>query len=127
MKKFASLILLLIFTSITIAQNKEIKKIEKIGKDLYEVSIYYENGNLMQHGFLSKNDKLHAQWDSYNEDGSKKCVGFYNNGIKVGTWFYWDKNIGKRVTYQNNKIVNVEELENTEDKILKEQDLKSEH
>ncbi len=127
MKKSATLLLLLFFTSITFAQNNDIKKIEKIGKDLYEVTIYYENGNLMQHGFLSKNDKLHAQWESFDEDGSKRCVGFYNNGIKVGTWFYWNKNKGKKVTYENNKIVNVEELESTENKILKEQDLKSEN
>ena len=100
---------LFIITSL-FSQNYNKKKVEKVG-NLYEMTIYYDNGNIMQHGFLTKDNKLHASWESYNEDGSRKCVATYDNGVKVGIWYYWYSTKKTKVVYKNNKIISVEDLE----------------
>jgi len=107
MKKLV-LVLFVLCSTIIFAQKKKNQKIEKVG-DLFEITIYYDNGEIMQHGFLTKEDKLHASWESYYDDGSRKCIATYNYGEKVGTWFYWDKIKKTKVIYDNNKIISVEE------------------
>ena len=72
--------------------------------------MYYENGTIMQHGFYTADSKLHASWESYNMDGSRKCVATYNYGIKVGVWTYYKDNKITKLTYDSNKIVNIEEF-----------------
>ena len=105
------LILAFIFSSFFVqAQTEDTIKMVKSG-DLFEVTIYYENGNVMQHGYLNSENKLHGAWVSYYEDGSKKCVATYKNGEKVGVWDYFYNDMVKRVTYDKNKIVKVEELD----------------
>jgi len=110
MKKLYFFLVLFLFTLSVNAQANKRQKIEKVG-ELYEVTYYYENGNILQHGFLSKEKKLHASWESFNENGTRKCVGFYDNGIKVGPWLFWNNNLRTKVTYKNNKIISVEKLD----------------
>lgn len=110
MKKIVFILGLYFITTFAFSQNYATKKIEKVGP-LYEITIYYSNGNIMQHGFLTADEKLHAQWESYDEKGNKQCVATYENGIKIGTWYYWNDNKRTRVTYENNNIVKVEELD----------------
>ncbi len=110
MKKTFFIATLLLFTSITFAQKTNLPKTEKKGK-LTEVTLYYDNGKMMQHGFYAKSGKLHGGWESYNNDGTRKCVAFYNNGVKVGTWTYWDKGIKTNVVYNNNKIISIKKID----------------
>lgn len=104
---FAAFVL---FGLMTQAQTKTNQKIEPVG-DLFEVTIYYDNGQIMQHGFLTKDNQLHASWESYYENGNRKCIATYDHGAKVGTWFYYYFDKRTKVTYDNNKIVKVEEVE----------------
>lgn len=111
MKKIITIIIALISFQFISAQTEDTIKMVKQG-ELTEVTIYYNNGNVMQHGYLTSDNKLHDVWKSYYEDGTKKCDATYDKGEKVGTWYYYyinDKT--KKVTYDNNKIVNVEELD----------------
>lgn len=110
MKKIVFILGLFFFTAFAFSQNNATKKIEKVGS-LYEITIYYDNGNIMQHGFLTPDKKLHAQWESYDEKGNKRCVATYENGLKIGVWYYWNGNKKTRVTYDNNIIVKVEKLD----------------
>ena len=110
MKKNVVVFALLLFTSFSFSQNNEIKKIKKVGS-LYDVTIYYRSGQIMQHGFLTEDEKLHASWESLNEDGSRKCVATYNKGVKVGVWFYYYGDKKTKVTYRDNKIISVENLD----------------
>jgi hypothetical protein len=109
MKKFI-LIFFLLSSYFLIAQNEDTIKMVNLGS-LFEVTIYYDNGSIMQHGFLTPDNKLHASWESYYEDGTKKCVATYDKGVKTGIWYYYYNDNTKRVTYEDNKIVNVEELD----------------
>jgi antitoxin component YwqK of YwqJK toxin-antitoxin module len=113
MTRLLFIIGLLFTTSIGYSQNTELKKTNVKG-DLTEVSLFYETGALMQHGFYTKEGKLHGSWESYNIDGSIKCYATYNNGIKVGIWTYWYADKISKVEYQNNKIINIVEVKRDE-------------
>ena len=111
MKKLVFILALLAISISSYAQQTPLKTTEKKG-DLLEVKLYYESGKLMQHGFYTEDGKkLHGSWESFNEDGTRQCVAFYEKGIKVGTWLYYKNGEITRVTYENNKIVNVEKME----------------
>ena len=106
------IIISLFFVFCTISsysQERKNQKIEPIG-DLFEVTIYYDDGSIMQHGFLTKNNDLHASWESYYPNGNRKAVAFYDHGDKVGTWYYWFMDKKTKVVYNKNKIVKVEEV-----------------
>ncbi|MGI9530106.1 toxin-antitoxin system YwqK family antitoxin [Lutimonas sp.] len=110
MKKLIILIILGLSSSFVFCQEKKNQKIEPIG-DLFEVTVYYEDGAIMQHGFMDKDHQLHASWESYYKNGNRKCVAVYNHGDKVGTWYYWFMDKKTKVVYENNEIVEVEEMD----------------
>ena len=111
MKKLIVILATILFSSqFSKAQDEDTLKLVNLGS-LFEVTIYYDNGKIMQHGFLTPDNKLHASWESYYEDGKKKCVATYDKGVKTGIWYYYYKDNTKRVTYKDDKIVNVEDLD----------------
>lgn len=92
------------------AQEENLKKIEIKG-DLTEVTLFYETGEIMQHGFYNKSGELHGGWESYNRKGEMTCYATYNHGVKVGIWTYWnDKEITK-ITYNENEVVDLKVFE----------------
>ncbi|MGV6844905.1 MAG: toxin-antitoxin system YwqK family antitoxin [Lutibacter sp.] len=113
MKKIFILVFSLLLSVSLFAQKKQIKKIEKKG-DLFEATIYYKNGNLMQHGFFTKKGKLQGPWESYYIDGRKKCLATYDYGKKVGVWTYFYDKQTKKVTYIKDKIVKIEKIDEGE-------------
>ena len=117
MKKIL-LIALMFLTFNSYSQIQSVWKFETKG-DLQEVTLYYENGNIKNHGFYTEDGKLHASWESYYIDGSRKCYSTYNFGVKVGIWTYWDKNKITKVEYDNNKIISEKEF-NIETSIKKD-------
>lgn len=110
MKKLLLIFTLLLFSVSIYSQTKYLPKTETKG-DLQEITLYYENGAIMQHGFYTKEGKLHASWESYNLDGTRKCLATYNYGVKIGTWTYWNDNKVTKIEYDNNKVVKIEEFE----------------
>ena len=116
MKKIIIAICFILFAINVTAQNDIIKKVE-VSNDLTEVSIFYENGTIMQHGFYTKEGLLDNTWESYNIDGSKKCIAYYKKGVKIGVWTYWNKGVISKVTYKDDKIISIKEFQ--EDELLK--------
>jgi len=110
MKNIYILFVFIFITSLSFAQNAKPPKTEKKGK-LTEVTIFYDSGEIMQHGFYTRSGKLHGGWESYYEDSSLKCIAFYDKDVKVGTWTYFYKNKKTNVVYNNNKIISVIEIE----------------
>lgn len=110
MKKFLFVISLILITTTGYTQNNNKPQTKKKGK-LTEITLYYDNGKVMQHGFYSKYGKLHGGWESYNEDGSRKCIAFYDYGVKIGTWIYWNNSTKTNVIYDNNKIISIENVD----------------
>lgn len=110
MKNLLIIIAFFFISASVYSQKTHLPKTETKG-NLQEITIYYEDGTIMQHGFYTNEGKLHASWESYNADGSKKCYATYNNGVKVGIWTYWSKDKITKIEYDNNKIIKIEEVE----------------
>jgi len=110
-----TMVLVLAFISLAFAQ--EVKpKFEK-QNDLVKATYYYDNGAVKEVGFFKEN-KLHAQWVTYNEAGEKITVAEYDMGKKVGTWYVISDNTVKELTYEDNKLVKVEDTKETELKFI---------
>ncbi|APX99222.1 hypothetical protein CLV86_1177 [Lacinutrix venerupis] len=109
MKNILALILMFA-VSFTFAQDVK-PKFEKKGNQT-EATFYHDNGEVAQTGFFNKDNKLEGTWTSFDAEGNKVAVGKYDNGIKVGKWFFWNKETLKEVDYLNNNIASVSEWEN---------------
>ena len=109
MKKITLTFFFIFISFLGFSQKIELKKTETKG-DLQQVTLFHENGNIMQHGFYTNDGELHGCWESFYDNGARQCVAFYNKGLKVGTWMYYAENKITKVIYKKNKIVSIEEL-----------------
>ena len=111
MKKLVLFFALLI-TVVSFAQ-KEQKRDLKFNKDtnLIEVVYYHDNGAVSQTGFYTTDGKLQGEWLSFTADGEKTISGNYDNGKKVGKWFYYTNETVKEVDYNANVIANLKETD----------------
>ncbi|MFD0761474.1 membrane-binding protein [Lutibacter aestuarii] len=109
MKTFIyTLVLLVGFTAFSQEQKVEYKK---VANNLVKATYYFsENNNLVEReGYFNAAEKLHGTWISYDLQGNKKVIANYNNGVKEGVWTYFKEDKISVVTYNHNKITNVEE------------------
>ncbi|MGJ8591761.1 MAG: toxin-antitoxin system YwqK family antitoxin [Aquaticitalea sp.] len=104
------LLVALLLTSYGFAQDKKVTT-EKQG-DLIKATYFYDNGSIEQVGTLNQDGKLHGEWVSYDLNGKKLALGNYDNGKKVGKWFFWQTDSLKEVDYSNNVIASVNEWSN---------------
>ena len=107
MKKLI-LIFALLVAGYGFAQKPNVK-LEKVG-DLTLATYYYDNGKIEQQGTFNNEGKLQGKWVSYDIDGNKLSIGYYDNGLKVGKWVFWQDGVQKEVEYKNSKITNVSDI-----------------
>ena len=105
------IIALLLFTSLSFAQKERTLELNK-NTDLIDVVYYHDNGIISQTGSYTKVGKLQGDWLSYDTNGKKIVSAQYDNGKKVGKWFYWAGDTLKEVDYSNNTIANINEWSN---------------
>jgi antitoxin component YwqK of YwqJK toxin-antitoxin module len=110
MKKFVFFIAFLI-TAVSFAQQERELKLNKDTK-LIEVIYYHDNGVVSQTGAYTLDGKLQGEWLSFDAEGNKLVSANYDNGKKVGKWFYWTDKTLKEVDYSNNAIASVNEWTN---------------
>lgn len=81
----------------------------KLNEDtnLIEVTYFYDNGVVSQTGYYTLEGKLQGEWLSFDTEGKKNISANYDNGKKVGKWFYWNGKTLKEVDYTSNAIVSV--------------------
>ncbi|MEY8849729.1 toxin-antitoxin system YwqK family antitoxin [Psychroserpens sp. XS_ASV72] len=96
----------LLITSVSFAQQERELILNK-DTNLIDVTYYHDNGVVSQTGSYTLDGKLHGEWLSYDTDGNRSISANYDNGQKVGKWFYWKDKILKEVDYTNNAIVSV--------------------
>ena len=80
--------------------------------NLIDVTYYHDNGVVSQKGSYTLDGKLHGEWLSFNAQGEKTVSANYDNGKKVGKWFYWNNETLKEVDYNENVIADVTIREN---------------
>lgn len=99
MKKYMILGALL-FSSLIFANHPP--KHEVVG-DLVKSTYYNDNGTVSQEGFY-KNGKVHGEWIAYNASGKRLSIGNYNEGVKIGKWFFWNENTLSEVDYSDSRV-----------------------
>ncbi len=109
MKKSILLFAFLI-TVVSFAQQKRDLKLNK-DTNLIEVVYYHDNGVVSQTGTYTVDGKLQGEWLSFDTAGKKTVSGNYDNGKKVGKWFYYTNETIKEVDYKDNVIANLKETE----------------
>lgn len=93
----------ILFSSLIFANHPP--KHEVVG-DLVKSTYFYENGKVSQEGFY-KNGKVHGEWISYSENGKRTAVANYNEGVKTGTWFFWNDKSLSEVDYSESRVASV--------------------
>ncbi|WP_430410700.1 toxin-antitoxin system YwqK family antitoxin [Kordia sp.] len=111
MKKLLIIAVFFLSGTVAFAQNNK-PTLEKKG-DVIEATYFHNNGAVAQTGFFNKEGKLQGEWKSYDTNGKKVAVGNYENGKKVGKWFFWSANSLSEVDYSNSRIVGVNNWKNT--------------
>jgi len=96
----------LLITVSSFAQQKRDLKLNKKAK-VIEVTYYHDNGIVSQQGAYTLDGKLQGEWLSFDTEGTKIVAANYDNGKKVGKWFYWNDETLKEVDYTQNAIANV--------------------
>ncbi|WP_372745384.1 hypothetical protein [Lutibacter sp.] len=109
MKAFLNIILML-FCVAAFSQEQKVEY-TKVDNNLTKATYYFtDNSDVIEReGFFNKNEKLHGMWVSYNVEGEKTSIAYYNNGKKDGVWSYFKEGKVSLVTYDNNKIISVVE------------------
>ena len=103
--------------TLTLSAQESIKpKFEKEG-EFTKAVFYHDNGEIAQVGFFL-NKKRQGNWISYYPSGKKSAMGLYQSGLKSGQWFFWNNNGLIEVIYEDNKIINVLEWNNSEKKLI---------
>lgn len=112
MKKFVTTIALFVLM-VYMSFSQGIEPTYEKQDDLVKATYYYDTGSIKEVGFF-KDNKLHSQWISYNQEGKIKVVAVYNEGKKDGKWYLVGEETVKEVTYKSNEIVKVEEVQELE-------------
>lgn len=111
MKKLLLIAAFLVSGTVAFAQNHK-PTLEKKG-NVIEATYFHDNGTVAQTGLFTLQGKLQGEWKSYDVNGKKIAVGNYENGQKVGKWFFWNTNRLSEVDYSNSKVLNVNTWQNT--------------
>ncbi len=107
MKKYILSVAVLLMTLVMYGQReKELTLNEETG--LIEAVYYHENGMVSQTGTFNLDRKLHGEWISFNEEGTKISQGTYENGMRSGKWYFWNGDMVKEVVYNNNIVASVD-------------------
>lgn len=99
-------IAILVFSFVFTGFAQEQKPTFKVESGLVKATYYYEDGSIKTQGFF-KDKKLTGEWVRFDKEGNKIQLGYYNNGKKVGKWFFWSLGSLKEVNYENNTISSV--------------------
>ena len=111
MNKKVLLLFGLLVSVVSLAQQE--RKLElNNDTNLIEVIYYHDNGVISQTGSYTLDGKLQGEWLSYDTEGKKSISANYDNGKKVGKWFYWNNTTLTEVDYTNNAITSVNEWDN---------------
>ena len=108
MKKQFILFFAFLITIVSFAQQERTLKLNE-ETNLIEATYYHDNSVVSQTGFYTVDGKLQGEWLSYDDKGEKTVSANYDNGKKVGKWFYWNDSTLKEVDYSNNAIASVSE------------------
>jgi antitoxin component YwqK of YwqJK toxin-antitoxin module len=113
MNKKIFMLFAVLISMVSFAQQERELKVND-DTNLIEVTYYHDNGVVSQTGSYTLDGKLHGIWLSFDAEGNKSVSASYDNGKKVGKWFYWTDKTLTEVDYTKNMIVSINKWTNTE-------------
>lgn len=117
MKKLMLLCAVMFSAAISMAQDNNQDEFVKEG-NLIAATLFHDNGAIAQTGFYTLDNKLQGEWISYDAEGNKTAVAHYENGNKVGTWFFYQGNEMKEVNFSNSRIAKVTSFKVTDTRVV---------
>jgi len=99
-------VLILFFVSVSFSQELPNVKLKKQDGQTW-ATYFYDDGTVQQQGMFNENGKLDGIWVSFDTEGNKIAEGKYDNGKKVGKWFFWLDDALMEVDYEDSKIATV--------------------
>ncbi len=119
MKKLIAFCTLCLVINFGFSQERKELKVNK-DKSLVEAVYYHDNGSISQMGTYNLEGELHGKWMSFDEQGNKKSIGFFENGVKTGKWFFWSQDKLREVDFDNNTIASVQEWNNASQLVIRD-------
>jgi len=83
-----------------------------------ESIVYHDNGSVAQKGAFNLNNELHGAWVSYDNNGALIAQGTYNQGKRIGTWFFYNAQEIKQVQYQEGRMTQVDRMAKTDTRVV---------
>ncbi|AXT18841.1 nicotinic acid mononucleotide adenyltransferase [Flavobacteriaceae bacterium AU392] len=105
-----------LITAVSFGQEKRDLKLNK-ETNLIDVTYYHDNGVVSQTGAYTLDGKLQGEWLSFDAEGKKLVLANYDNGKKVGKWFYWNDKTLKEIDYTSNVIASITEWTNDKTRV----------
>ena len=109
----------LLLSVVTVAQ-QEIKPKYEVEGDMVKATYYHDNGVIAQTGYYL-NGKLQGQWSAYDREGNKIAIGTYEQGEKVGKWFFWNARELNEVDYEDSRIAGVTRWKNSKPVVINQE------
>lgn len=116
MKKLIVLMAILL-SGVVFAQDSKNPTYEVQG-DLIAATLYHDNGVVAQTGFYTEDGKLHGEWISYDANGNKTAIAYYEEGKKVGVWTFFMGDEIKVVEYTDLGMSQVETWKKTDTRVV---------
>lgn len=114
--KNAILLFAFLITVVSFGQEKRDLKLND-DTNLIDVTYYHDNGVVSQTGAYTLDGKLQGEWLSFDTEGKKLVLANYDNGKKVGKWFYWNDKTLKEIDYTSNVIASITEWTNDKTRV----------
>lgn len=108
---------LMMISAISFAQNERTLKLNQ-DTNTIDVVYYHDNGQISQTGAYTLDGKLHGEWLSFDAKGEKTALAKYDKGEKVGTWYFYQKDILQEVKYSDNRVAEVVTWKDSETKVV---------
>jgi antitoxin component YwqK of YwqJK toxin-antitoxin module len=86
-------------------------EMERFPGQVVRITTYYRNGQVKEIGHY-KRGKRHGWFQSFDSDGVKRTVAFFQSDKKDGFWTFYYPNgeIHRHVFFKNNKVLQLEEF-----------------
>ena len=109
----------MLFSVVVLAQQETKPKYEVVG-DLIKATYYHDNGQVAQTGYYL-NGKLQGEWKAFDKQGEKIAMGTYDQGRKVGKWFFWNAQELNEVNYADSRIASVTTWNNSNSIVINQE------
>lgn len=109
----------MLFSVVMFAQ-QEVKPKYEVEGEMVKATYFHDNGVIAQVGYYL-DGKLQGEWKAFDREGKKIAMGTYDQGEKVGKWFFWDTEELKEVNYEDSRVATVTTWNNSNSIVINQE------